>query len=87
MGRFFNTKLMNAGKMPEKMESLRKQFNEEQKDGKVIRCQTTQETGIANIKGNGDKGESEPVIPARRGRPRGTGRTHKGNSRKTGRNK
>ena len=85
MGRFFNQKVINAvGKLPPNMESLRKQFNEEQKNAKPICSTAPKETGIATPNA-GEQGKSESVIPVRRGRPRGTGRTHKGNSRKTGR--
>lgn len=81
MGRFFNQKVINAvGKLPPNMESLRKQFNEEQKNARIVYSETPKETGIATPNA-GDEGKSEFIVPVRWGRPRGTGRTHKGNSR------
>lgn len=89
MGRFFNQKVMNAtGKLlgKKEMESLRKQFNEEHKNVKPLHSQAPEEAGIVNTE-VGQQGESQPIIPARRGRPRGTRRTHQGGAGKAGGNR
>lgn len=85
MGKFFNEKLMNLHKFPVGLEAMRKEFNKEQ-HGKIICGETPQETGTVSPDG-GQQISTEPVIPPRRGRPVGTGRTNKGNTRKARGNK
>ena len=88
MGEFFNRHLMNTniplnlfnrGGSKENLEALRKQFNKE-RDGQTLRSEAEKQEGIASSP-FGDKEDTQPPVPPRRGRPRGTGRASKGNTR------
>ena len=89
MGRFFNERLMNRKSFPrgvtrikDSLDKERKEFSDEQNTNR----QTPEPEGAFDTPKR-EQEDPKPVVPARRGRPRGTGRTYTGHTPKAGSNK